>query len=123
MDATNSLSETLADLSLSQTNPSLTRVSRERDGFVDDDHKALDEDLMEVFTVAREHNVNPSWPGLLVNITAGDKRLVTLPTPEARKLLSSQPCIQQILEEAWKCGAFKEVRRLSEFVATQFSSP
>ena len=124
MDPANSLSEDLADLSLrDQTNnASLTRVSRERDCFVDEDHKALDEEIMETFSSVREQNGNPSWPALLFNITGGDERIVTLSIPKARKLLSTQPYIEQLLQEAWKSGSFKEVRRLSEFVAAQHLS-
>ena len=115
MDPTNPLSEDFADLSVRDQQPSLTRVSRERDQFIDDDHKGLDEELMETFGFFREHNANPNWPGLLSNITLGDERLVTLSLQEAGKLLSSQPCIIKVLQEAWKNNSFKAVRQLSQF--------
>src|SRR5260221_14455932 len=99
MDPTNSLSEDFADLSVRD---SLTRISCERDQFVDDDHKRLDDRLMETFGFLREHNVNPTWTALLCNIIAGDKRLVALEYEEAEKLLSSQPWISKVLQKAWE---------------------
>ncbi len=100
MDPTGSLSKGFADLSVGDQNPprepifripSLAQVSRERDRFIDDDHKALDAKLMKTFSAFRNHNEDPDLSSLLSIITLGDKRLVTLAEEEAEELLTSQP--------------------------------
>ena len=76
MDPTNSLSEDFADLSVRDQQPSLTRVSRERDQFIDGDHKGLNEELMETFGFFREHNANPGLDFyLILPLEASDSSL------------------------------------------------
>jgi hypothetical protein len=126
MDPTSSLSEDLAHLSVGDLNPpreatfrdatpSVTWVSRERDRFIDDDHKPLDAKLMKHFRLFREFNREPDLPALLSITTLGDKRLVTLTEEEAEELLTRQPSISAILQKAWKEASFKEVRQLGAF--------
>ena len=122
MNPTNSLSEGFAYLSVGDqdTTPSLTQVSRERDHFIDKDHKLLDAKVMKTFSAFRRHNEEPDLPALLSSITRGDKRLVTLTEEGAEELLTSQPSINLVLQKAWTGASFKELRQLSEFfVATQ----
>jgi len=121
MDPTNSLSKGFADLSVGdQDVTTLTRVSRERDNFIDNDHKSLDELLMKTFSAFRKVNEVPDLAVLLSNITLGDERLLTLSPNAAEELLTSQPSINSVLQKAWKKFSFKEIRQLSEsFVATQ----
>ena len=84
MDPTGSLSEGFADLSVGDQNAphepttSLTRVSPERDRFMDDDHKPLDAKHMKTFRAFRRFDEEPYMPALLSVITLEDKRLVTL---------------------------------------------
>ncbi len=121
MDLTGSLSEVFAYLSVGDQNPShdpifrdttpfLTRVSREHDRFIDNDHKLLDAKLMKNFSAFRRHNEEPDLPALLSILTLGDKRLVTLTEEEAEELLASQLSINLVLQKAWKEASFKELR-------------
>jgi len=120
MDPTSSLSELFTDLSVGDQNAphepttSLTRVSPDRDRFIDDDHKLLDAKLMKSSSTFRRFNEEPDLPALLSVITLGDKRLVTLAYEEAQELLTSPSSIKLVLQ---KEGSFKEVRQLSEFSA------
>ena len=127
MDPTSSLSEDFAHLSVGDLNPphqpifrdttpSLTQVSRERDRFVDDDHKPLDAKLMKHFSAFRRHNEEPDLPALLSSTTVGDDRLVILTEEKAEELLTRQPAINTVLKKAWKDASFKEVRQLGAFV-------
>jgi hypothetical protein len=131
MDPTSSLSEDFAHLSVGDLNPPreatfrdatppVTRVSRERDHFIDDDHKPLDAKLMKTFSAFRELNREPDLPALLCNITLGDNRLITLKEEEAEELLTRQPSISAILQKAWKEASFKEVRQLGAFFVLCF---
>ena len=113
MDPTNSLSEGFAKLSVGT--PALTRVSPERDRFIDSDHKPLDAKLMKHFRLFRQLNEDPDLPELLSILTLGDKRLVTRTEEDAEELLTSNPSIKPLLQKAWKEASFKELRKLSEF--------
>jgi hypothetical protein len=44
-------------------------------------------------------NKDPNWSGLLANITADDKRLVTLTSKEAAACLQRNPGVLQILRK------------------------
>jgi hypothetical protein len=55
----------LAHLSLDDPTCTLRRVSILRDFFTDEDHKELDEMILETFETNVEHNIEPSWPGIL----------------------------------------------------------
>jgi len=127
MDPTSSLPEDFAHLSVGDLNSphdgifrddtsTLIRVSRDRDLFIDDDHKPLDTNLMKVFSAFWRHNEEPDLPSLLCNITVGDKRLVPLSPNEAKELLRRQWSISAILQKAWKEGSFKEVQQLGAFI-------
>ena len=94
MDPTSSLSEGFAHLSVGDLNqlhedisqdstPTLTRVSRDRDLFIDDDHKPLDEKIMRHFSAFCELNREPDLAALLSTITVGDDRLVTFSEEKA----------------------------------------
>jgi hypothetical protein len=121
MDPTIALSEGLAGLSV-RNQPSLTRVSCERDCFVDADHRKYDDHIMRIFSVYRQFKMMPDLPFLLSNITLGDERIVTLSMDAAEKLLSSQPGIEVVLQDGWEKGSFKEVRQLSEFFCCHAAS-
>src|SRR6267378_6425634 len=101
MDPTKSLSEGFAHLSVGDLNPlheaisrgttpSLTRVARERDRFIDEDHKPLDAEIMETFSAFRRHNEEPGLPALLSSITVGDERLKSWPRWEPGNRLPHQ---------------------------------
>ena len=122
MDPTSSLTEDLSHLSVSDgnaheadTSPQLTQVSRERDVFIDDDHKIYDAEIMNTFSSHRKHDEEPNFPALLSNTTLGDKRLVTLTPGEADELLAREPSIKMVLQKAWIEGSFREVRQLGMF--------
>ena len=126
MDPTSSLTEDLSHLSVSDgnapheaafpdTSPQLTRVSRERDVFIDDDHKIYDAEIMNTFSLYRKHDEEPDLPSLLSITTLGDKRLVTLTPGEANELLTREPSIKMMLQRAWIEGSFREVRQLGVF--------
>ena len=123
MDPTSSLTEDLSHLSVSDGYapheaafpPQLTRVSRERDVFIDDDHKIYDAEIMNTFSSHRKHDEEPNFPALLSNTTLGDKRLVTLTPGEADELLAREPSIKMVLQKAWIKGSFREVRQLGMF--------
>ena len=122
MDPTSSLTEDLSHLSVSDgnaheadTSPQLTQVSRERDVFIDDDHKIYDAEIMNTFSSHRKHDEEPNFPALLSNTTLGDKRLVTLTPGEADELLTREPSIKMMLQRAWIEGSFREVRQLGMF--------
>jgi hypothetical protein len=125
MDSTNTLSEDFSHLSvgdprvsaqpLSPNIRTLARISLERDSFTDNDHKALDVQISKTFSIYQRLGEEPDFPSLLFTITAGDKRLVTLTSPEAKELLDREPSISGILRKAWQAGAFKEVRQLGSF--------
>jgi len=127
MDPTSSLSDDFTHLSVGDLNPphqpifrdttpSLTRVSRERDRFIDDDHKPLDTTVMKLFSAFRKFNEEPDLPALLFITTVGDDRLVTLTEEKAEELLTRQPSINTVLQKAWKEASFKEVRQLGAFM-------
>jgi hypothetical protein len=91
------------------TSPPLTRVSRERDVFID--HKMYDAKIMNTFNLYRKHSEEPDLPALLSHAsTLGDKRLLTV-TPDVTR----EPSIKIVLQRAWKGGSFKEVRQLGVF--------
>ena len=126
MDPTSSLTEDLSNLSVGDgnarleaefpdTSTQLTRVSRERDVFFDDDHKIYDAKIMNTFSLYRKYNEVPDLPALLSHTTLGDKRLITLTPDEADELLTRESSIKIVLQRAWKEGSFKEVRQLGEF--------
>ncbi|KAF8219419.1 hypothetical protein L208DRAFT_1418246 [Tricholoma matsutake] len=101
MDAMSSLSEGFSHLS--------------HDLSTDDDHRALDVAIMKTFSANRKINEEPNLASLLSNITAGDKRLISLLWDEAEDLLTHQPSINAVLQKAWKEGSFKEVWQLGAF--------
>ena len=128
MDPTSSLTEDLSHLSVSDGNapheaafpgtspsPQLTRVSRERDVFIDDDHKIYDAEIMNTFSLYRKHDEEPDFPALLSHTTLGDKMLVTLTPGEADELLTREPSVKMILRRAWIEGSFRAVRQLGMF--------
>ena len=96
------------------TTPALERISVERDGFTDDDHRPLDAKIMSAFSAFRKHNEEPDLSELLSRITM-DKRLTTLTTDEAEELLDREPSIAGLLRNGWQAGSFKEVRQLGVF--------
>ena len=96
------------------TPPALNRISLERDTFTDDDHKLLDEKIVNAFDLFRRYNEEPPLPLLLSNITM-EKRLTTLTTDEAEELLDQEPTIARIIRNGWQVGSFKEVRQLGAF--------
>ena len=121
-----SLSEGFAHLSVGDLNPphelvsrdttpSLTRVARERDRFIDEDHKPLDVEIMETFSTFRRFNEEPGLHALLSYITIGDERLISLSPRKAGELLMHQPSINMVLQKAWKEASFREVRQLGAF--------
>jgi hypothetical protein len=123
MDPTSSLAEDLSHLSVgdenvppeADTSPQLTRVSRERDVFIDDGHKIYDAKIMNTFSLYRKHDEEPDLPALLSHTTLGNKRLVTHTPDEAEELLTREPSIKMVLQRAWKEGSFREVRQLGVF--------
>jgi hypothetical protein len=123
MDPTSSLTEDLSHLSVRDGNaphevafpdasPQPTRVSRERDVFIDDDHKIYDAKIMNTFSSHRKHDEQPDLPALLSLTTLGDKRLVTLTPDEADELLTREPSIKILLQRVWKEGSFRQIRQL-----------
>jgi hypothetical protein len=126
MDPTSCLTEDLSHLSVGDGNTpheaafpdtfsQLTRVSRERDVFIDDDHKIYDGKIMNTFNLHRKHNEEPDLPALLSITTLGDKRLLNLTPDEADELLTREPSIKMVLQRAWQEGSFREVRQLGVF--------
>ncbi|KAF8226374.1 hypothetical protein L208DRAFT_1407107 [Tricholoma matsutake] len=124
MDPTSSLSEGFSHLAVGDlktpreaivrdANRTLTQVSRERDLWTEDDHKALDAVIMKTFSANRKINEEPDLASLLSNITGGDKRLIYLRPDEAEDLLTRQSSINAVLQKAWKDGLFKEIRKLA----------
>ena len=101
--------------SRSDTTSALTRVSRERDVFTDDDHKALDAVILKTFRAFRVINEEPNLPALLTNITIDDERLTTFTRKEADELLTRETSIAKVLRNAWQAGSFKEVRQLGVY--------
>jgi hypothetical protein len=97
------------------TTPALNQISLKCDTFTDDDHKLLDEKILIAFNTFRRINEEPHLPLLLSNITVDDKRLVTLTTDEAGKVLNREPSIARLLKNRWRAGSFKEVRQLGVF--------
>ena len=123
MNQTNSLSQDFSDLSVGDPNASLevtfpdttstlTRVSRERDVFTNDHHQALDAKILKAFSAFRTHHEEPHLPALLFHITGGDERLVALTEDKAEELLTREPSIRTVLQDAWKEGSFDSVRQL-----------
>ena len=111
MDPTSFLTEDLSHLSVGDgnarleaafpdTSPQLTRVSRERDVFIDDDHKIYDAKIMNTSSLYRKHDEEPNLTALLSNTTLGDKRLVALTPDEADELLTCEPSIKIVLQRA-----------------------
>jgi hypothetical protein len=100
------------------TGTPLGRISIDRDTLTVDDHKELDNGTLNTFRSERKHNEEPDWPALLVNITAEDKRLITLTSKEAAACLDRNPGVLEVVKAAWEKQTFKEVRKLG-----MFSSP
>jgi hypothetical protein len=95
----------------------LRRISVDRDSLSDEDHKRLDEKVMnKAFRLTRNQNDTPDWHELLSKITLVDTRLVNLELVTAARLLESNPAIVGILQKAWDGDAFKEVRELGVFL-------
>ena len=101
----------------------LPLVSPERDTRTDDNHKALDATILKAFHVYRQLNTaEPDSPSLFFNISNADKSLKSLTPEEAEDLLQSQPLIKTVLKNAWRKGAFKDVRQLGMSLVTVFTS-
>jgi hypothetical protein len=100
------------DRDASIANVDLPRISPERDTYTDDEHKALDEMILTTFSSDRQLAKEPNLPSLLSNIA---KNLTPL---QAARLLVDAPSIATVLRNAWRKGAFKEVRQLGAFLAT-----
>jgi hypothetical protein len=120
IDSTNVLSKDFSHLSVNDPDVSLAivdlpRVSSERDTLTDDDHKTLDATILTTFSSDKRHNEEPKLPALLSNIANDDKRLKNLTTDEARELLVREPSIKTVLRNAWRKGAFKELRQLGAY--------
>jgi hypothetical protein len=101
-----------SDPTFQNSTPALTRVSLERDALTEENHKALDADLMDTFSLFRSLDKEPSLAPLLSTVTLGDKRLVTLAPNDSVNCL---PYIMTALQKAWKRGSFKEIRQLGVF--------
>ncbi|KAF8232151.1 hypothetical protein L208DRAFT_1397930, partial [Tricholoma matsutake] len=112
MDPTSSLSEGFSHLSVGDlqtpheaifrdANQTLPRVSRERDLWTEDDHKALDAAIMKTFSANRKINEEPDLASLLSIITGGDKRLIYLRPDEAEDLLTRQSSINEQSSGLW----------------------
>jgi hypothetical protein len=97
------------------TPPALNRISLERDTFADDDHKLLDEEIMESFSAFRTINKEPRLSDLLSRVTIDNERLTTLSPNQAEELLDREPSITGLLMHGWQVGSFKEVRQLGVF--------
>ena len=86
------------------THPALNRISLERDTFADDDHKLLDEEIMESFSAFRTINKEPRLSDLLSRITIDNERLTTLSPNQAEELLEREPSITGLLMHGWQVG-------------------
>jgi hypothetical protein len=82
-----------------------------------DNHKQLDAVVEKFFALHRKQDIAPDWPVLLNVITIFDSKLVNHSQDEAEVLLSRHPSIRTVLEDAWKNGSYKGVRRLGVFCA------
>jgi len=87
------------DMSIGNIN--LPHIPLECDTLTDDDHKALDTKILEIFSLNRKHNNEPKLPALLSNIANEDKRMKTLTMDKAEELLSHEPSIKMVLKNAW----------------------
>src|ERR1700676_1615543 len=94
------------------TPPVLNRILLEHDTFADDDHKLLDEEIMESFSAFRTINKEPRLSDLLSRVTIDNERLTMLSPNQAEELLDREPSIAGLLRNGWQAGSFKEVRQL-----------
>ena len=90
------------------------RISLDRDTFTDDDHKLLDEKIMNAFDIFWRYNEEPDLSDLLSRVTM-NKRLKILTHDDAEELLDREPSIAGLLRNGWQAGSFKEVRQLGVF--------
>ena len=121
LDSTKTLSQDFSHLSvdyadLSVRNIDLSHISPKCDTLTEDDHKVLDEEILTMFDANRQHNEEPDLSTLLSNITHYDGRLVALTTSEAENLLKNQLLMKTALKDAWRRGAFREVRQLGALI-------
>lgn len=93
----------------------LALVDADRDTLSEDEHKELDDFVLEAFALNIKYDEPPGWSPLLVNIAVNDGRLVTLSSKEAQDLLEKNPPIQDLLAETWKEREWKKVRQLGAF--------
>jgi hypothetical protein len=100
----------------SSASPPLLCVSVDRDKHTDDNHKALDDAIINAFNGIAQ----PFWPAILSHITLVDKRLVVLTPDAAEGLLASTPAIEDMLQKAWDEGTFKDIRKLGAFLLSNF---
>jgi hypothetical protein len=100
------------DMNMSSGDIDLPRISPERDTLTNDDHNALDATILATFSSDKRLHEQPKLPALLCNISNEDKRMKTLMTDEAGKLLDCKPLMKTVLRKAWQKKAFKEVRQL-----------
>ena len=116
LNPTNVLSEDFSHLFMDDTSMSIANI----DLLTDDDHKALDATILTTFSANQQFNKEPHLPSLLGNIANND-RLTPLTTEEATKILDGDSLITTVLRNAWRKGAFKEVRQLGAY-AVRFLS-
>jgi hypothetical protein len=121
LDSTNVLSDDFSHLSVddpdvSIANVDLPRISSERDTLADDDHKALDATILKTYSANRQLHQEPNLSSLLGTITNNDKRLTSLTADESEELLCDAPSVKTVLRNAWRKGAFKQVRQLGAYV-------
>ena len=107
---------------MSIENINLPRVSPERDRLTEEDHKALDADILTTFRTDRQLNREPDLTSLFFTISNADKRLKSFTHNETDDLLQNQPLIKTIVRNAWRKGAFKDVRQLGKSLVTIFTS-
>jgi hypothetical protein len=76
------------------------------------DHQELDKIVLRTFHLNRVHSIQPELCDLLSLITVADDNLSTLTPDQSKALIEKHPALDQLLQQCWASGSFKDVRQL-----------
>jgi hypothetical protein len=109
--AMQSLADDVSRLSIASTTSALAQIQSARD-LSNEDHQALDKDVLKSFGMYIKFKRVPSWDFLLCNIVNNDGRPPRLTIKQAEELVERESSLIAVLQKGWDDHSFKEVRRL-----------
>jgi hypothetical protein len=78
----------------------------------DEEHQALDKEVLGSLQAFIQHGWTPNLDTLLFHVVNNDKRLKRLSATETKILLERESSLTPLLQKAWDDCSFKEIRLL-----------